>query len=395
MAQPPPLEGVRVLDFTRIIAGPLCTQQLADLGADVIKVEHPVTGDETRARSTKGDRRGPMFLAFNRSKRSICIDLSTSDGQHLARELAAECDVVIENFRPGVMDRLGLGPDVLRADDPALIYVSISAYGASGPWSDRPGLAPVFQAESGMMSITGPIDGEPMRHALSIIDTLTASHATSAICAAIIGRSKHGIGDRIDLCLLDTAIAALGNAGLVYLATGSPPARSGNRHLVAAPIDLFATATEPLYLAMATDRLFADLCGVIGREDLLDDELYSTPAARSKNRDGLKGEIESALLTRPAEEWLGEMHHLPVGAVRTIDQALQAPEVLHRDMVAEVPDGDGTVSLLGSIFKFAETDLAPMRTPPMLGGDADDVLADLLGKNKSDVAALRNAGTIV
>jgi len=394
MGQPPPLEGVRVLDFTRIIAGPLCTQELADLGADVIKVEHPVTGDETRARSPKGDRRGPMFLAFNRSKRSICIDLAAPAGQQLARDLAGQCDVVIENFRPGVMDRLGLGPDVLRAADPSLIYVSISAYGATGPWSDRPGLDPVFQAQSGMMSITGPIDGEPMRHALSIIDTLTASHATSAICAAIIGRQRHGQGDRIDLCLLDTAIAGLGNAGLVYLSTGHPPARSGNRHLVAAPIDLFATATEPVYLAMATDRLFADLCGVIGRQDLLDEELYNSPAARSKNRDALKAEIERALSTRSAEDWLNDMHHLPAGAVRTIDQALQAPEVLHRDMVAEIPDGEGTVSLLGSIFKFAETELAPMRTPPLLGGDADSVLSEVLGHDPETIAALRSAGTI-
>src|SRR5436190_4925343 len=292
MGNPPPLEGIRVLDFSRIIAGPLCTQQLADLGADVIKVEHPVTGDETRARSSRGDRRGAMFLAFNRSKRSIAIDLNHAAGREVARRTAAASDVGIGTFRPGVMDRLGLGPAQLRAADPALVYVSISAYGSSGSHSARPGFDPILQAESGMMALTGPVDGGPTRHPLSIIDTLTAAHATSAVCAALLGRAGHGRGDFIDLCLLDTAIAALGNVGLQYLTDGRVPERSGNRHVVAAPIDLFETATEPIYLAMATDRLFTDFCRAIERPDLGDDDRFATPAGRSRNRDALKVEIE-------------------------------------------------------------------------------------------------------
>ena len=390
----PPLDGFRVLDFSRIIAGPLCTQQLADLGADVIKVEHPATGDETRARSAKGDRRGAMFLAFNRSKRSICIDLGGEAGQELARRLAAAADVVVENFRPGVMDRLGLGSDRLRAGHPELVYVSISAYGAHGPHSSRPGLDPVLQAESGMMSLTGPIDGGPTRHPLSIIDTLTASHATSAICAALLGRARHGRGDVIDLCLLDTAIAALGNAGLEYLTNGRPPARSGNRHLVAAPIDLFDTATEPIYLAMATDRLFADLCGVLERPELAADERFSTPAGRSRNRDALKMEIESALRSRPAADWLARMAHLPAGGVRTIDQALQAPEVLEREMVRHIEEDEGIVSVLGTPFKFTDQAMAPFRSPPLLGQHTDDVLRTVLGLGDDEVTALRDAGTV-
>lgn len=394
-ANPAPLDGIRVLDFSRIIAGPLCTQQLADLGADVIKVEHPVTGDETRARSERGDRRGAMFLAFNRSKRSICIDLAGTAGQDLARGLAATADVVIENFRPGVMERLGLDAERLRAGHPELVYVSVSAYGAHGPFSHRPGLDPVLQAESGMMSLTGPIDGGPTRHPLSIIDTLTASHATSAICAALLGRERHGNGDVIDLCLLDTAIGALGNAGLEYLTNGRPPPRSGNRHLTAAPIDLFATATEPIYLAMATDRLFAELCTVLDRPDLGTDERFASPSGRSKHRDALQREIETALLTRPAAEWLDRMGHLPAGAVRTIDQALQAPEVLHRDMVRLIPEGDGAVAVLGTPFKFAESTLAPFRPPPRLGEHTDEVLRTVLGLAAPDIAALRTAGTVV
>jgi crotonobetainyl-CoA:carnitine CoA-transferase CaiB-like acyl-CoA transferase len=392
---PPPLQGVRILDFSRIIAGPLCTQQLADLGADVIKLEHPVTGDETRSRSPKGDRRGAMFLAYNRSKRSIGVDLGTPAGRDLARRLAAASDVVVENFRPGVMARLGLGPDELRAADPRLIYVSISAYGATGAFAERPGLDPVLQAESGMMSITGPVDGEPTRHPLSLIDMMTASHATSAVCAALLARHRHDQGDFLDLCLLDTAIGALGNAGLQYLTTGHPPERAGNRHLVAAPIDLFETATEPLYLAMATDRLFADLCSVLGRPELATDERYRDPGGRNRHRDQLKDEIEAVLTTRSAAHWLALMPHLPAGAVRTIDQALEAPEVLERQMVRDIPEGDGTIRVLGTPFKLTTSSVADFRSPPRLGQHTDDVLASVLSLSDDEIAALRAAGTVV
>jgi crotonobetainyl-CoA:carnitine CoA-transferase CaiB-like acyl-CoA transferase len=391
----PPLDGVRVVDFTRVIAGPLCTQQLADLGADVIKVEHPVTGDEMRARSPRGDQRGASFLAFNRSKRSIAIDLTAPRGQQLARQLVAGADVVIENFRPGVMARLGLGPDELRAADPALVFVSISAYGARGPHSSRPGFDPILQAESGMMALTGDIDGGPMRHPLSIIDTLTAAHAATAICAALHGRQRHGQGDFLDLCLLDTAIGALGNVGMQYLADGRVPPRSGNRHVVGAPIDLFATATEPIYLAMATDRLFRDFCAVIGRPELAVDERFADPAGRSRNRDALKPEIEAALTTRPATAWLAEMGHLPAGAVRTIDQALAAPEVLEREMVRLVPEDDHDIALLGTSFKFADSELAPFRPPPRLGQHTDEVLTAVLGLTAAEVARLRADGVVV
>ena len=270
----------------------------------------------------------------------------------------------------------------LQEADPALIYVSISAYGSHGPSSSRPGFDPILQAESGMMALTGEVDGGPMRHPLSIIDTLTAAHATSAICAALHGRQRHGRGDFIDLCLLDTAISALGNVGMQYLTDGQVPPRSGNRHVVGAPIDLFATATEPIYLAMATDRLFADFCRVIDRPDLADDERFATPAGRSRNRDALKVEIEAALATRPAAEWLAAMGHLPAGGVRTIDHALQSPEVLDREMVRYVVEDDHPLALLGTPFKFAATELAAFRSPPLLGQHTDEVLSDGAGDGR-------------
>jgi crotonobetainyl-CoA:carnitine CoA-transferase CaiB-like acyl-CoA transferase len=246
-----------------------------------------------------------------------------------------------------------------------------------------------------MMALTGPIDGGPTRHPLSIIDTLTAAHATSAICAALLGRQRHGRGDFIDLCLLDTAIGALGNVGMQYLTDGRVPPRSGNRHVVAAPIDLFATATEPIYLAMATDRLFADFCRVIGRTDLIDDERFSTPSGRSRNRDALKVEIEGALTARPAAEWLPQMGHLPAGAVRTIDEALQAPEVRERDMVRHIPEGDHEIAVLGTPFKFADAELGEFRPPPLLGEHTDDVLASVLSMGPADIDELRHAGVVV
>ena len=393
-ATPPPLAGVRVLDFSRIIAGPLCTQQLADLGAEVIKVENPAGGDDTRSRSAKGDTRGAMFLAFNRSKRSIAVDLTTEAGRDLVRRLAARCDVVVENFRPGVMARLGLGPEELRAADPRLIYVSISAYGASGPFADRPGLDPVLQAESGMMALTGPIDGGPTRHPLSIIDTLTAAHATGAICAALHGRAVHGRGDFVDLCLLDTAVAALGNAAQAYLTNGRVPPRSGNRHIQAAPIDLFETATTPIYVAMANDRLFGQLCKAIGRPELVDDERFVGAAGRSRNRDELKEEIESALRRRPAEDWLAEMAHLPVGGVRTIDQALASPEVEARGLVRTIAEAEGEIRVLGTPFRFGDADLADFQPPPRLGADTDAVLSSVLDLGPAEIEDLRARGVV-
>ena len=391
---PPPLAGIRVIDFSRIIAGPLCTQQLADLGADVIKVEHPDGGDESRARSTRGDGRGAMFLAFNRSKRSIAIDLGLDEGRELARRLVRASDVVVENFRPGVMERLGLGSDQLRADHPELVYVSISAYGTTGPSADRPGLDPVLQAESGMMALSGPVDGGPTRHPLSIIDTLTAAHASSAIGAALRGREVHGQGDVIELSLFDTAVAALGNVGLQWLTDGQVPPRSGNRHVSFAPIGLFATASEPIYLAASTVRLFAQLCSTIDRADLLDDERFATPSARSRHRDALEVEIESVLVTRPAEEWLTAMAHLPVGAVRTVDQVLDGPEAEARGSVRTIPDGDEAIRVLASPFRSALTEPVVDRPPPRLAEHTDDVLRSVLGLSDDQVTGLRDRSVV-
>ena len=382
-----PLAGIRVLDFSRIIAGPLATQHLADLGAEVIKIENPITGDEVRGWDSSGQPGiSSFFTAFNRSKKSVAIDLKTNQGQALVRELVKHCDVLVENFRPGVMSRFGLNESSLRSENPGLIYVSISAYGASGSMSDRPGLDPVLQAESGMMAMTGFEDGPPLRHPLSIIDTLTAVQALSAISVALYARASHGHGDFLDLALYDTAIGALNNAALGYLTSGDLPPKTGNSHMQATPVDLFQTKTEPIYMAVGSDRLFLRFCeDVIEQPDLASDERFKTPADRRLHRDALKEIIETVLKNEPADFWLQRLRHLPAGKVRSLDEALRADETRERNMLWTINDGDRVQEVLGSPFKFDYHALSQPKPPPQLGADTRSVLQDLLELTSEDL----------
>ena len=382
-----PLAGIRVLDFSRIIAGPLATQHLADLGAEVIKIENPITGDEVRGWDSSGQPGiSSFFTAFNRSKKSVAIDLKTNQGQALVRELVKQCDVLVENFRPGVMSRFGLNESTLRSENPGLIYVSISAYGASGSMSDRPGLDPVLQAESGMMAMTGFEDGPPLRHPLSIIDTLTAVQALSAISVALYARASHGRGDFLDLALYDTAIGALNNAALGYLTSGDLPPKTGNSHMQATPVDLFQTKTEPIYMAVGSDRLFLRFCeDVIEQPDLANDERFKTPADRRLHRNALKEIIETVLKNEPADFWLQRLRHLPAGKVRSLDEALRADETRERNMLWTINDGDRVQEVLGSPFKFDYHALSQPKPPPQLGADTRTVLQDLLELTSEDL----------
>jgi succinate--hydroxymethylglutarate CoA-transferase len=392
-----PLAGIKILDFSRVIAGPLCTQQLADLGAEIFKIENTTTGDEVRGFEPDGSPgRSPFFKGFNRTKKSVAINLKSSEGCEIALALAGQCDVLIENFRPGVMKKFGLDQATVRRKYPRIIYLSISAYGADVPMADRPGFDPVLQAESGMMELTGEPDGAPMRTGLSFIDTLTASHAATAICAALLARQHSDEGDYIDLALLDTAVAALGNMAMTWLSTGKLPSRAGNSHIEATPTDLFRTSTEPIYLAVSSNKLFRQLCeDVLDRSDLPDDPDFINPKARLEHRVKLKALIEDVLLTEPASYWLKRMRHLPAGRVRTLDQALVSEEVIARGMVQTVTDNDGAeMQLLGSNFKFEETPLQPAMPPPRHGQHTEVVLSELLGFSEVELAKLR-AGKII
>ncbi|MCY3819732.1 MAG: CoA transferase [Gammaproteobacteria bacterium] len=393
----PPLDGVKILDFSRIIAGPLATQQLADLGATIIKIENPATGDDVRGLDEDGQpARSPFFMGFNRNKKSVAIDLKNPTGQRMALDLARQCDVLVQNFRPGVMDRFGLDHERVMSICPKLIYVSISAYGEHGSMSDRPGYDPVLQAESGMMAMTGEPDGRPMRTALSLIDTLTAGHATSAVCAALIAREKTGRGDYLDLALMDTAIAALGNMAMAWLGMGVVPERVGNRHIYATPNGLFRTATDPIYMAIASNRLFTRFCeNVIERPDLPRDERFAKPPDRLKNRELLWEILEGELMKQPAEHWIPRMRDLPAGQVRTVDKALASPEVAERGMVRTLEEADGnTISLLAPPFRYQNTPLAAPESPPYIGEHTDEVLREWLGIDEAKLKDLHERRVI-
>jgi len=395
--QPPPLEGVRVLDFSRIIAGPLCTQQLADMGAEVIKVENPDSGDDTRRMTTpNAGGEGHFFLAFNRSKQSLALDPRTEDGKSILLGLLEDTDVLVENYRPGVMKRFGLDYESLKDRFPKLIYLSVSAYGQTGPMWDRPGFDPVLQAESGMMSLTGDADGEPMRHALSLVDTMTGIQSVAAICAALLARAKSGRGQRIDLALMDMAVAALGNAALYYLCSGEQPKRAGNSHMTSTPTNLFYAADGPIYMALGTNRLYAQLCrDVLERPDLVDDPRFREPADRLRHRPELFQILADIFKTRPRDEWLKRMRHLPAGPVRLLGEALESEEVAARGMVVKIDHPKaGPIRVLGSPLNFSDSKLRPYEAPPVLGQHTETILKERLGYDDAKIQALKASGAI-
>jgi crotonobetainyl-CoA:carnitine CoA-transferase CaiB-like acyl-CoA transferase len=393
-----PLAGIRVLDFSRVVAGPFCTMQLGDLGAEVVKIEHPEHGDDSRGmKPPEAGGEAHFFLAFNRNKKSVALDLSTPAGRDVAERLAARSDVLVENFRPGVMKRLGLDYETLAPRYPRLIYCSISAYGQTGPMAARPGFDPVLQAESGMMALTGFPDGDPLRHPLAIIDTFTGLYAASAILAALLARRDTGRGQRVELALLDCGVAMLGNVGQYYLTSGRDPARLGNAHPAAVPVGLFKTKTGPFYLACATDRLFRQLCEAIGRPDVADDPRFARNTARVMNREALFAVLDAVFAAETREHWLARFREagLPAGAVRPISEALESEEVQTRGMVRRVVHpAAGELRLLGSPLRLSDTPVTEPSPPPTLGQHTDEVLRDLLGFDEARIAALRDARVI-
>jgi crotonobetainyl-CoA:carnitine CoA-transferase CaiB-like acyl-CoA transferase len=394
-----PLAGVRVLDFSRVLAGPFCTLQLADLGAEVIKLENPDGGDDTRQfKPPEAGGEAHYYLAMNRSKRSVALDIRKPEAQEIVHGLAAKCDVLIQNYRVGVMERVGFGWETMRERHPHLIYCSISAYGVTSPWAKRPGFDPVLQAESGIMSYTGHPEGPPTRHPLAIIDTFTAMYATSAILAAYIARLRTGKGQFIDLALMDTAVAVQTNAAQSYLVSGQDPVRMGNSHPAAVPVGLFETQTGPFYMAVGTQKLFALVCEkVLERPDLLTDPRFATNSARQANRDAVFGLLNETFAANTREYWLDRMvaAGVPAGAVRSVSEAMESPEVAARGMVTTVDHPTaGPLRLLGSPYHFSDTPTATPEAPPLLGQHTEQVLRDLLGADDAMLGRWRTGGAI-
>jgi crotonobetainyl-CoA:carnitine CoA-transferase CaiB-like acyl-CoA transferase len=385
-----PLRGVRVVDLSRVLAGPYCTMVLADLGADVVKVERPQGGDETRSWGPPfAGGEAAYYLSVNRGKRSCAIDLSQPEGRELALELCAGADAVIENFKVGGADKLGVGYEVVRERNPTVVYCSITGFGSVREPVGRPGYDFVAQAESGLMSITGPADGPPYKVGVALVDVLAGLHAAAAILAGLHG----GEGARIEVPLLDSGLAGTVNVAQNALVTGAEPSRYGNAHPNIVPYETFQTASGQIAIAAANDGLFRALCGVLGLE-LADDDRFATNAARVENRDELIPLLATRLRERPAEEWLAELDAagVPVGKVRTVPEALAAAAEAGRPATLRVDHPTaGALDLVASPI-WGPTSLAPT-PPPLLGEHTGQVLTEL-GRSAEQVEALAERGVV-
>lgn len=393
-----PLEGIKVLDLSRVLAGPWCTQTLADLGAEVWKVEAPGAGDDTRSwLPPELDGESTYFMCANRSKQSMTINMKTAQGQSLVRQLAQEADVLVENYRIGTLERFGLGYEDLALINPRLIYCSISGYGRTGPRANEPGYDFIIQAESGLMSITGEVDGEPMKLGVAITDLVTGMNAVQAILAALIARGRTGQGQLIDLALLDGATSVLANIGSGYLVAGNQPERFGNAHPTVVPYQIMASSDSSFALAVGNDRQFECLCKAIGCPALASDERYVTNRQRVLNRQTLIPALQAIFSTASNDYWLPRIRAagVPVGPVRSVPQALEAPEMRARGLVADVDDAHhGTLRLMRSPLNLKGTPPREPVAPPRLGEHTEKILAQVLHCSEDDIAGFRAAGAI-
>ena len=390
---PGPLDGIRVLDLTRVLAGPYCTMFLGDLGAEVVKVEQPGVGDDTRGWGppfTGGE--SAYFLCVNRNKKSVTVDLKSKEGVALLWRLAERADVLIENFRPGTMERLGLGEKDLRAAHPRLIYASLSGFGADGPMSDAPGYDLIVQAWGGLMSITGPPDGEPSKVGVAIIDLVAGLMLGKSIAAALFAREKLGVGQKIDTSLLEAEVACLINVGSNYLVEGSIPRRWGNAHPSIVPYQSFKTADGYLVIGVASEGIWRRFCQAIGRAEWADDSRFEKNSTRVENRSLLIGLLAEIFLGHSTDEWLKLLNsaEVPCAPVQTVDQVFKAPQVLHREMLVQVEHPTaGTVPMAGIPVKFSATPASVRLPPPLLGQHNEEVLESWLGMGSEEINELK------
>lgn len=403
------LQGVRVLDLSRVFAGPWAAQMLADFGADVIKVERPGRGDDVRqqglrARDAAGNetRETSSFLAMNRGKRSVTVNMSRPEGQALIRELAAHCDVLIENFKAGDLQRYGLDYEALRAINPRLVYCSITGFGQSGPYSHLPGYDPLFQSMSGLMSVTGLPDGEPgagpMKVGYSVGDITAGFYATSAILAALHHREAvSGQGQHIDLALLDAQVASISHVAMMYLVTGTQPPRTGNASPITCPWQSFECADGDIMIAVGNDTQFVAFCEVIGRPDLPRDPRYATNPERAKHQRDLVPQLAEALKARPVAQWYAafEQANVPSGPINGFKEVFDDPQIRHRDMLVRMDHrAIGQVPLVANPVKFSATPVQYTLPPPLVGEHTDEVLRDVLGLDDARRDELRRSGIV-
>lgn len=403
---PGPLAGVRVFDLTRVLAGPSCTQLLGDLGADIIKIERPGIGDDTRkwgppyamGKDGTDTTESAYYLSANRNKRSLTLDLTKPEGRVLARRLIGKSDVLIENFKVGDLARHGLDYPSLKADFPSLIYCSITGFGQTGPYAARAGYDYMAQAIGGVMSITGPTDGEPTRVGVAIADLLTGLYAANAIMAALYHRIQGGGGQHIDLSLLDAQVAGLANIGQYVLTSGTNPPRYGNGHATIVPYDTYRSADGWLVLAIGNDSQFGKFCTFAGQPDLAKDPRFKTNDARVRHRPEITKVLQAVLATEPTRHWVDGLAGLgvPVCPINTIAETFADPQVRHREMAFALPHAltPDAVRLIGSPLKLSETPVSYRHAPPVLGQHTDEVLREILELDDGELAGLRKQGVI-
>ena len=400
-----PFEDLRVLDISRALAGPYCAMMFGDLGADVIKVELPHRGDESRSwgppfvgepyESYPGE--SAYFMAMNRNKRSITADLRRSEGQQIIQRLAAASDVLIESFRTGTLDKLRLGYEDLHALNPRLVYCSISGYGRTGPYARRPGYDFVIQAEGGIMGVTGPVEGPPYRVGISIIDITTGMFASSGIMAALRSREFTGEGQLVDISLLDTSVALLSNVASNYLVGGVEPSRMGNAHFNIAPYEVFRARDRWFTLGAANAKQWEMLCEVIGKPELKNDPLFVTNQDRVVHREALAKILNEAFAHKDAGEWLVKLQAagIPSGPINEIQDVFNHPQAEERDLRVEIEHPTaGLVGFPGFPYKLSETPAELHRPPPLLGEHTGEVLTELLGYSTGQVAQLKERNVI-
>lgn len=399
------LSHLRVLDLSRVLAGPWAGQVLADLGAEVIKVEKPGEGDDTRRwgppflkdKDGRDSQESAYYLSTNRNKRSVAIDITQAQGQDLVRRLAAQCDVVLENFKVGGLAKYGLDYASLKAVKPDIVYCSITGFGQDGPYAQRAGYDFLVQGMGGLMSLTGESGGEPMKVGVALTDIFTGMYATVAVLAALAHRDRTGQGQHVDMALLDVQVAVLANQASNYLVGGVIPERLGNSHPNIVPYQAFPTADGHVILAVGNDPQFQRFCAVAGCPALAEDPRFSTNAARVKYRDILIPLLKANLASRPSAQWIEmlEAVGVPCGPINNLAQVFDNPQIRHRGMVARMDHPvSGSVDLPANPIRLSETPVTYDRPPPPLGADTQDVLSRLLGLDPQAVAALAADGVV-
>ncbi len=395
-----PLKGLRVLDLTRVLAGPTCTQMLGDLGAEVIKIERPESGDDTRGFAPPfwpETKESAYFLGVNRNKKSVTIDIGKPEGQAIIHRLLDTCDILVENFKVGALAKYGLGYDQLKPKYPGLIYCSITGFGQTGPYAPRPGYDSLIQAMGGVMSLTGEPEGLPQKVGIPVADLFAGLYGCIGILAALQHRERTGQGQQIDIGMLDTHVAWLANQGMNYLATGEDPPRLGNQHPNIVPYQVFPTADGHIVLSVGNDPTFERFCKATGQEALLQDERFATNAARVANRQLVTDTLTPVMQSRTTEEWIALLESLKIGCgpINTLSKVFADPHVQARNCVIELPHASGQkVKVIANPVRLSATPPDYRVPPPALGEHTEEVLQGLLGMTEAEINGLRGKGIL-